>query len=229
MPPHLYAPHTNMCPHTFVHPQGCTYPHMPPYSSMPLCVFGGFVCCGGCNGLPFVLGHPPLHHPYFGMPPLYYTATLSHWFPVHWYVSGISVCYVGISLLSGRVWECSPHWLGVWWASALEMSICSFLYIFVVHYVSHFDYGSNYYFFSYCGIFWLVFHVISDSGAFPDRVSSKLGSAWHGSPTTLDAKRLWRCFWLSFCDTVANSIFNASFSLCQLCYGFSTGRFHFQS
>ena len=65
--------------------------------------------------------------------------------------------------------------------SALEMSICSFLYIFVVHYVSHFNYSSDYYSSSYSGIFWPVFHIISDSGSFPDRISSKLGSAWHGS------------------------------------------------
>ena len=37
---------------------------------------------------------------------------------------------------------------------------------FVVHYVSHFDYGSDYYSSSYSGIFWPVFHVISDSGSF---------------------------------------------------------------
>ena len=63
--------------------------------------------------------------------------------------------------------------------------------LFVVHYVSHFYYGSDYYYSSYSGIFWPVFSVISDSGSFPDRVSSKLGSAWYGSTTTLDAKRLW--------------------------------------
>ena len=183
---------------------------------------------GGCNGFHFVLGHPPLHHPCLGVPPLHYTPTPSHWFPAHWYVSGISVCYVGISLLSGRVWGCFPHQLGVG-ASALEMSICSFLYIFVVHYVSCFNYGSNYYSSSYSGIFWPVFCVISDRSSFPNRVSSKLGSAWHGSTTTLDAKRLWRYSWLSFCSTAATSIFNASLSICQLCYGFSTGRFLFQS
>ena len=83
----------------------------------------------GCNGLPFVLGHPPLYHPYLGVPPLYYTPTLSHCFPVHQYVSGISVCYVGISLLSGRVWVVSPISWG-WGSSVLEMSICSFLYLF---------------------------------------------------------------------------------------------------
>ena len=60
-----------------------------------------------------------------------------------------------------------PHQLGGLGASALEMSIYSFLYIFVVHYVSHFDYGSNYYSSSYRGIFWPVISVISDSGSLP--------------------------------------------------------------
>ena len=54
---------------------------------------------------------------------------------------------------------------------------CTF---FVVHYVSCCDYSSNYYSSSYRGIFWPVISIISDSGSFPDRVSSKLGSAWHG-------------------------------------------------
>ena len=75
----------------------------------------------------------------------------------------------------------------------------------------------------YSGIFW---SVISASGSFPDRVSSK---PWHGSTTTLDAERLWRCSWLHLCATAANFIFSASSSLCQLCYGFSTDRFLFQS
>ena len=119
--------------------------------------------------------------------------------------------------------------LGGLGASALEMSICSFLYIFVAHYVSCFYYSSNYYSSSYSGIFCPVISLISDIGSFPNRVSSKLGSACSGSTTSLDAKRLWRCSWLSFCATAANSIFDASSGLCQLCYGFSTGRFLFQS
>ena len=95
--------------------------------------------------------------------------------------------------------------------------------LFVVHYVSRLNHGSDYYSSSYSGIFWPVISVISISGSFSDRVSSK---PWCGSTTTLDAKELWRCSWLRFCATV-NSIFNASSGLCQLCYGFSTGRFSF--
>ena len=40
---------------------------------------------------------------------------------------------------------------------------------------------------------------------------------------------LWRCYWPCLCATAATSIFNASSGLCQLCHGFSTGRFLFQS
>ena len=54
-----------------------------------------------------------------------------------------------------------------------------------MHYVSCFYYGSDYYSSSYSGIFWPVISDVSHSGSFPDRVSSKLGSAWHGSTTTL--------------------------------------------
>ena len=118
-----------------------------------------------------------------------------------------------------------PPSLGEVWG-AHQLFSCSHAHsytFFVVHYVSRLDHGSDYYSSSYSGIFW---PVISVSGSFPDRVSSK---PWCGSTITLDAKELWRCSWLQFCTTAANSIFNASSGLCQLCYGFSTGRFLFQS
>ena len=63
----------------------------------------------------------PLHHPCLGVPPLITPPTLSHWFPVHWYVSGISVCYVGISLLLKGLGVFPPSVRGLG-ASALEMS-----------------------------------------------------------------------------------------------------------
>ena len=205
-------------------PRG-VHPHMPPYSNAS--VFGGLACCGDCNRLPFVLRHLPYSPLIGGASPFNYTPTLSYWFPVHLYVSGISVCYVGISLLSGRVLGCFLPSVGGLGHQHLRYPYAHSCTFFVVHYVSHFYYSSDYYSSSYSGIFWPVFYVISDSGSFPDRISSQLGSAWCASTTTLDAKRLWRCSWLSFCATAATSIFNASFSLCQLCYGFSTGRFLF--
>ena len=145
--------------------------------------------------------------------------------PLHWHPQTQLLA----SLCIGMFWGLGvfPHQLGGFGGyQHLNVHMLILVYIFVVHYVSHFYYDSDYYSPSYSGIFW---PVISDSGSFPDRVSSELGSAWSGSTTTLDAKRLWRCYWLSFHVTVANSIFDASFSLCQLCYGFSTGRFLFQS
>ena len=84
-----------------------------------------------------------------------------------------------------RVWGVPPSGGRFWGASVLEMSICLFLFIFVVHYVLHFYYGFDYYSSSYSGIFWPVITVISDSGSFPDRVSSKLGSAWRVPPPPL--------------------------------------------
>ena len=121
------------------------------------------------------------------------------------------------------VFFCPPSlgWLGHISSSAVHMLI-----FFVVHYVSCVDHSSDYYSSSYSGIFWPVISIISVSGSFPDRGSSK---PWCGSTTTLDAEELWRWSWLHFCVAAANSIFNASSGLCQLCYGFSTGRFLFQS
>ena len=107
------------------------------------------------------------------------------------------VCFRDISMLWGiflsveGFGDVTPISWGIWGASALEMSICSFLYIFLVHYVSCFYYSFDYYSSSYSGIIWPVISLISDSGSFPDRVSSMLGSAWHGSTITLDAERLW--------------------------------------
>ena len=201
-------------------------PICPLYSSVPLCIFGGFACHGGLEWAPLYFGHPPLHYPHLGVPPLNYTPNTQLLVPC------ALVCFRDISMLCG-------HFPSVEGFGGISPSVGEHHYLrcpyahsctfFVVCYVSHFDYGSYYYSSSYSGIFWPVFCVISDSGSFPDRVSSKLGSAWHGSTTTLDAKRHWRCSWLSFCATAATPIFKASFSLCQLCYGFSTGRFLFQS
>ena len=173
------------------------------------------------------VGTPPLHHPYLGVPPLNYTPTLCCWFPVHCYSQGYWYLMWAFPLLLKGLGVFPPSLGEVWGAHQLfscpHAHSCTF---FVVHYVSHFDHGSNYYSSSYSGIFWPVISVISDSGSFPDRVSNK---PWHGSTTTLDAERLWRCSWLHFCAAAATSIFNASSGLCQLCFGFSTGRFLFQS
>ena len=107
--PHIcIPPYVNMPP--YIHTPPGVY--MPPYSSMPL-FLEALHAVGGCNGFHFVLGHPPLHHPCLGVPPPHYTPHSVIGFPGHWYVSGILVCYVGISLLSGRVWACFPISWGV--------------------------------------------------------------------------------------------------------------------
>ena len=221
----------------FVHLPTCSYAPrgvhpICPHTPLCICMFSeAFACCGGiCKGLPYVLRHFPYTTSVWGCLP--FSCTPLHLvigLPVHQYVLGISVCHVGIFPSVGGLGDVPPSVWGSGGTSALVMFICSFLYIFVVHYVSHFYYGYDYYYSGYDGIFWPIISLISDSGSFPHRASSKLGSAWSGSTTTLDTKRLWRCYWLSFCATAANSIFDASSGLWQLCYGFSTGRFLFQS
>ena len=126
MPPCMF-----ICPHTFVHPRVYT---PPPYSPILFCASVCFwealhVCGGVVMGSPLCWDTsltPPL---FGGASPSNTPPTLSHWFPVHQCVSGISVCYVGISLLLKGL-GMFPHQLGGFGASALKMSICSFLYIF---------------------------------------------------------------------------------------------------
>ena len=223
MPPCLYTPCMFVCPiHSYI-PRGVHTPCAPILFCASVFLEALHVV-GGCNGLPFVLGHLPYTTP-VGVPP--------HQLHPHTQllVPCASVCFRDISMLCGHFpsvegFGVFPISWGGWGHQHLRCPYAHSCTFFVLHYVLHCDYGSDYYSSSYSGIFW---PVISYSGSFPDRVSSKLGSAWHGSTTTLDAERLWRCSWLSFCATAANSIFNASSSLCQLCYGFSTGRFLFQS
>ena len=87
----------------------------------------------------------------------------------------------------------------------------------------------DYYYSSDCGVFWYVISTISDHGSLFDGASYNIGSAWCDSATTPDPKRLWRCSWPCLCATAATSFFDASSGLCQLCHGFSTGRFLFQN
>ena len=226
--PHICTPPYICMPLPYVYmPQGCTHPHRPPMLFCApawfwsICMFWGVVLClNVCWDTSLT---PPL---FGGASPLITAPHTLLLVSCALLFSGILPSYVGLSpSIEGFVGV--PHHLVVWGAHQLyscpHAHSCTF---FVVHYVSHFDHGSNYYSSSYSGIFWPVISVINDSGSFPDRVSSK---PWHGSITTLDAQGLWRCSWLSFCAAAANSIFNASSGLCQLCYGFSTGRFLFQS
>ena len=223
-----------LCTPLYVHtpPYICTPPvylyaprgvHTPPWAPHALSVpawFWSIVCCGG---LFFYLMCIGAHHPYLGVPPPYYTPTLLVSYLCIVILRDVS-SYVGAFPLLLKGLGVFPPSLGeVWGTSALCCSHVHSYTFFVVHYVSCLDHGSDYYSSRYCGIFW---PVISVSGSFPNRVSWK---PWCGSTTTLDAEELWKCSWLRFCAAAAYSIFNASSGLCQLCYGFSTGRFLFQS
>ena len=150
-PPMLIHPICLYTLYMFVHPKGCTCPPYMSHTPLCICMFlEAFACFGGGKGLPFVFRHFPYTTPVWGCLPFICTSlTLSCWFPVHcryqyvmWAFSP-SVGGLGVFPIS---------W-GFWGASALEMSICSFFYIFVVHYVSCFYYGSDYSSSSYSGIF----------------------------------------------------------------------------
>ena len=179
MSPHFYASCTFVCPLYICMPPGVYTPPYAPYSSVHPCVFGGFSCCGGCNGLPFVLGHLPYTTPVWGCLPFNYTLHTQSLVPC------ASVCFRDTSMLCGHFPSVEgfggvPHQLGGLGHQHLRCPYAHSCTFFVVHYVSHFDYGSNYYSSSYSGIFWPVISVISDSFSFHDRVSSRLGSAWCG-------------------------------------------------
>ena len=224
-------------PPMFVHPPVCLYapihlytpkgvhtPHGPHALSAPAW-FWSIVCCGGVVFLLNVYwGIPNL---FGGASPLLHPPTLLCWLPVHCYSQGYQFLCGAFPLLLKGLGDVSPiTWGGLGGTSAICCSHVHSYTFFVVHYVSRLDHGSDYYSSSYCGIFWPVISVISVSGSFPNRVSRK---PWCGATTTLDAEELWKCSWLRFCAAAAYSIFNASSGLCQLCYGFSTGRFLFQS
>ena len=153
-------------------------------------VMGSPLCCNASLT-------PPL---FGGASPLITSPTLSHWFPVHWYVSGISVCYVGISLLLKGLGLFPPSVGGFRGHQHLRCPYaysCTFFVVLMSHVLTMASTTTSS---GYGGIFWLVFSVISDSGSFPDRVSSKLGSAWHGSttnqpPIILYLINAWCPFW----------------------------------
>ena len=184
-----------LCSYTPVHLYAPLYICTPPGVYTPSHMFPILLCAsvcsqrllhivGGCKGLPYVLGHFPYTTPVWSASPLVAPPTLS-WLPCALVSFGdicMSCMHFPLLLGYGGV---PPLFGGSGGTSALVMPICSFLYIFVVHYVSCFYYGYDYYSSSYGGIFWPVISLISDSGSFPHRVSSKLGSVWSASTTTL--------------------------------------------
>ena len=164
-PPHLYTPICLYAPGVYTPPIG---PHGLQCTCM---VLEHLHVVGGCYLLKCVLGHLPYTSPIWGCLPL-------NLHPPHFIVgslcmlfSRISVSYVGFFPSIEGFGGVPPSLWEVWGAHQLfscpHAHSCTF---FVVHYVSHFDHGSNYYYSSYSGIFWPVISVISDSGSFPDRV-----------------------------------------------------------
>ena len=124
LPIYLYAP----C--TFIHPQGCTHT---PYAHTLLCIcvfLQALHVVGGCNGLPFVLGHLSYTTPVWGCLPFNYSTHTQSLVPC------ASVFFRDISMLcmhfpSVEGFGGVPPSVGVGFvASALEMSLCSFFSIF---------------------------------------------------------------------------------------------------
>ena len=77
-------------------PQACTHP---PYAPILLCasVCSWRLCMlWGLYGAPFCVRTLPYTTPVWGASPSFAPPTLSCWFPVHWYLLGISVCHLGI-------------------------------------------------------------------------------------------------------------------------------------
>ena len=161
---------------TFICLLGCRHSHMfPILPCASVCSQRLLHVVGGCNGL-LTCWTPPYTSPVWGCLPMSYTPNLLVGFPVHLYILGISAYDMGnISLMLG-VWKVFPNLLGFLGASAHGVSICFFLHILIVHYVSHFYYGYDYYSSNYGSVFWAVICFISYHSSFSDGASCNIGS-----------------------------------------------------
>ena len=171
------CPHTFVCPlyictpHAFIWPLGVYTPPGAPHVSVLLHGFGTLHVVGGCFSVLCVLGHTT---PIWGCLPLYYTPHTLLLVLCALLFSGISVLMWAFSPFFWRVWGCSPHhWGRLGWHIGSCSHAHSVTPFFVVHYVSCLNHGSDYYSSNYSGIFWPVISVVSISGSFSDRVSSK--------------------------------------------------------
>ena len=119
------------------------------------------------------------------------------------------------------------YWTGCLWMYAQLHAVDLFFSLLCFHYVSGFFYNGCDCCCD-CGVLW---YIISPHncyhGPLLDGASSDIRPAYCGSTTTTNTKECWRCCWPCHCATVATSVSEASSSLCQLCYGSSTGRFLF--
>ena len=127
---HSYAP----C--SFIHPQGCTYPHMSPILLCTSICSQRLLHVVGVVWGPLTYWTPPLHLSlYGGTSPLVYTPHSFVSFPMYWYVLGISICHMGI-FPSCWCLGVLPHLLGVFggistWAIHMLILVhfCSSLYL----------------------------------------------------------------------------------------------------
>ena len=98
VPLHSYAPHVHMPPYICMPPGVYTTP-ICPYTPLCICMLSeASACCEGCKGTPYMLDTSVTPPPVWGCLPSCYTRHSFVGFPVHRYVSGISVCHMGIFL-----------------------------------------------------------------------------------------------------------------------------------
>ena len=108
----LYTPHMFVCPpYICIAPRGCTPPGAPTCFCAPAW-FWHIACCGG--GLFFCLMCIGTHHPYLGVPPLFYTPHTLLLVLCALLFSGISVLmwafspsiegFGGVPLITGGGW-----------------------------------------------------------------------------------------------------------------------------
>ena len=118
-----------------------------------------------------------------------------------------------------KLWCLAVHPLDVHYALS-----CTF---FVVHYASCIYHSYDYYSSGYDGVFWSVIYFISAHGPFLDGAPATSGQY----EVVLLPPLMLRCpggvIGLASVPQQQPPIFDASSDLCQLCYGFSTGRFLF--
>ena len=129
--PHICTPHTFVCPLYICMPPGCTHPHRP-HALLCTCmvlehlhVVGEVVICFS------VCWDTSLTPPLFGGASLLITPpTLSCWFPVQCYSQGYWYLMWAFPLLLKGFGVFPITWGGFGGISALQLSTCSFLYIF---------------------------------------------------------------------------------------------------
>ena len=78
-----------------------------------------------------------------------------------------------------------------------------------------------------CCVLWYIFLMTYHDPQL-DWATSNIRLAWCGSSTTTDGEGHKRCCWPCHCATAATSVPGAPSGICQLCHGFSTGKFLFQ-